>query len=149
MAVQAAIADLKKHTLPRLCGGIARLIYLAATRDYNTGRYYHEGLAHIFTEEIAGHALQACHSEIFRDLVRSSIEDLLGQLELYLNSGCAETDELVDFWQEIEPYRVAIPRTSDPVSTRLFNSNLNIVLAILKHRGNNLRHNSPTASLQP
>ncbi|MFZ0211081.1 MAG: hypothetical protein WBE20_09820 [Candidatus Acidiferrales bacterium] len=149
MTVQAAIADLKGRTLPRLPGDIARLIYLAGTRDYNTGKYYHEGLARMFTEEIASRALQECHSEIFEDLIRSSIQDLLCQVELYVGSGCAETEEFVDFWEKIEPYRVAIPFTSDLVSAQLFNSNVKIALAILRHRGNNPRNSSPVASLRP
>lgn len=149
IGIQAAIADLKKHTLPRLPGDIARLVYLAATRDYNTGRYYHEGLAHIYTQEFAARALQECHNDVFQDLVRSSIEDLLWQIELYVNSGCAQTDEFIDFWEKAEPYRVAIPLASDPISAQLFNSNVKIALAILRHRENNPRNSSPAALLQP
>ena len=148
MGIQAAIADLKKRTLPGLPGDIARLVYLAATRDYNSGRYYHEGLAHIHTQEFAARALQECHNDVFQDLVRSSIEDLLGQFELYVSSGCAQADEFIDFWEKIEPYRVAIPLTSDPISAQLFNSNVKIALAILRHRANNPRSSSPAALLQ-
>lgn len=148
MGIQAAIADLKKRTLPGLPGDIARLVYLAATRDYNSGRYYHEGLAHIYTQEFAARALQECHNDVFQDLVRSSIEDLLGQFELYVSSGCAQADEFIDFWEKIEPYRVAIPLTSDPISAQLFNSNVKIALAILRHRANNPRNSSPAALLQ-
>jgi len=149
IGIEAAITDLKKHTLPGLPGDIARLVYLAATRDYNTGRYYHDGLAHIYTEEFAARALQECHNDIFQDLVRSSIEDLLRQFELYVNSGCAQANEFIDFWEKVEPYRVAIPLTSDPVSAQLFNSNVKIALAILRHRENNPRNSSPAALLQP
>lgn len=149
MTLEAAISDLKRRTLPRLPCDIARLIYLAATRDYNTGRYYHDGLARIFSEEIASRALQECHNEIFQDLARASIQELLREVELYVSSGCAETDQFIEFWEGIEPYRVAVPMTSDSVSAQLFNSNVKIVLAILRHRANNPRNGSQAASLRP
>lgn len=149
MTLEAAISDLKRRTLPRLPGDVARLIYLAATRDYNTGRYYHEGLARVFTEEIAGRALQECHNEVFQDLTRASIQELLREVELYVSSGCAATDQFVEFWEKIEPYRVAIPLASDSVSAQLFNSNVKIVLAILRHRATYPQSNSPAASLHP
>lgn len=149
IGIQAAIADLKRHTLPGLPGDIGRLVYLAATRDYNTGRYYHEGLAHLYTQEFAARALQECHNDVFQDLVRSSIEDLLVQFELYVRSGCAQANEFIDFWEKAEPYRVAIPLTSDPISAQLFNSNVKIALAILRHRENTPRNNSPVSLRQP
>lgn len=149
IGIQAAIADLKKHTLRGLPGDIARFVYLAATRDYNTGRYYHEGLSHLYTQEFAARALEECHNDVFEDLVRLSIEDLLAQFERYVSSGCAQADEFIDFWEKAEPYRVAIPLASDPISAQLFNSNVKIALAILRHRENNPRNNSPAASLQP
>ena len=149
IGIQAAIADLKKHTLPRLPGDIARLVYLASTRDYNTGKYYHEGLSHIYTQEFAARALQECHNEVFQELVRSSIEELLFQFELYVSSGCAQADEFIDFWEKAEPYRVTIPLASDPISAQLFNSNVKIALAILRHRESNPQHSSPAAWLRP
>lgn len=147
--VQAAIADLKRHTLPALPSDIARLVYLAAMRDYNTGRYYHEGLSQIYTQELAARALQECHNDVFWDLVRSSIEDLLRQFELYVSSGCAQAGEFIDFWEKTEPYRVAIPLVADPISAQLFNSNVKIALAILRHRENNPRNSSRAALPQP
>lgn len=103
----------------------------------------------MFTEEVASRALQECHNEIFQDLARASIQELLREVELYVSSGCAETDQFIEFWEGIEPYRVAVPMTSDSVSAQLFNSNVKIVLAILRHRANNPRNGSQAASLRP
>lgn len=137
MNIEAAIADLRRRTLPYVPGEIGRLIYLAATRDYNTGKYYHDGLASAFSNEVANQALEECHNEIFRSLVESSLEDIVGQLERYLSSICEEASEIIGFWERIEPYRIAVPVSSDPLSARLFCSNIKIALAILKSRAKN------------
>ena len=52
MNLEDALNDLQGHTLRGIPGEIARLVYLASTRDYNTGRYYHDGLVFRFTEEV-------------------------------------------------------------------------------------------------
>ncbi len=47
--VQDAYDDLLNRSLSRISCELGRLIYLASTRDYNTGNYYHEGLASRFS----------------------------------------------------------------------------------------------------
>ena len=57
--VQEAYDDLLNRTLSRISCDLGRLIYLASTRDYNTGNYYHEGLASRFSPEVARKALES------------------------------------------------------------------------------------------
>ena len=86
MDVQQAREDLSRRTLSEIARPLDRLIYLASMRDYNTGVYHHDGLASRFTEEVACEALADCHREVFRQLVVSSLEDLVDQLEAYRKS---------------------------------------------------------------
>ena len=51
--VGQAVTDLTNRTLSRLPGDFSRLVYLASSRDYNTGQYYHDGLAFHFSESVA------------------------------------------------------------------------------------------------
>src|SRR5436190_1559634 len=51
--VEDALRDLRNRTLAKLDGDLARLVYLASTRDYNTGRYAHDGLSFRFSESVA------------------------------------------------------------------------------------------------
>jgi hypothetical protein len=134
MDVEAAREDLNKWTLAKIRLDFARLIYLASTRDYNTGRYYHDGLAFQFSEAVAAQALSDAHQEVFMDLALSPLKDLVDQLQAYLRSVGAESDDVIRVWDRLEPYRVAIPTESDPLTTSFFLANVKIALAIVESR---------------
>jgi hypothetical protein len=140
--LDTAVEDLKKHSLAPLNGEIARLVYLAATRDYNTGKYYHDGLSVRFTPEIASQALAECHQHIFQKMVETPLKELVDQLEEYIrgDSGCS-TAQIVSTWMTLESYRVIIPLACDPLSAKLFCSNFMIALAILESRAKNRLEN--------
>jgi|SRR5579875_317538 len=139
MHARAAVQDLKNRTLAPLHGDIARLVYLSATRDYNSGKYYHDGLALRFTEEIANQALAQCHAESFQKVAEIPLRELVGQLQEYLESVCA--DEAIQTWLDLEPYRMLMPLTCDPLSAKLFCSNVMIALTILESRAKKQRKN--------
>src|SRR5713226_5060664 len=107
--VEAAREDLSNRTLARIGLEFARLIYLASTRDYNTGRYYHDGLAFRFSEAVAAQALSDAHRDVFKRLALSPLEDLVDQLQAYVHSAGAESKEVIRAWEKLEPYRVAVP----------------------------------------
>ena len=132
--VREACEDLMERTLAFLPGSFGRLIYLASMRDYNTGQYYHEGLAKRFSQEVAEEALTRCHREAFHLLLRSPLAELVGELERYIGSTPTEADQLLDTWERLQPYRVAVPAQSSPVLAEFFTSNVKIALTILKHR---------------
>ena len=132
--VEAAAADLKTRTLDKLPGDMARLLYLASMRDYNSGEYFHEGLAVRFTQEVACSALRGCHSEVFKRLAFLGLEGLADELQAYLVSSRLRPEEFFSAWSRIEPFRVAIPLDCDPLSGRLFCSNVRIALAVLASR---------------
>ncbi|MFZ0334613.1 MAG: hypothetical protein WAN10_08990 [Candidatus Acidiferrales bacterium] len=112
------------------------MVYLAATRDYNTGKYYHDGLAGRFTQEIANQALAECHQEVFQRVAEAPLKELVSELEEYTKGDYSE-NELVSTWLTLEPYRVIIPLNCDSLSAKLFCSNFRIALAILESRAKN------------
>lgn len=134
MDVEDAAQDLRWRTLAKIERPLDRLIYLASTRDYNTGLYYHDGLAARFTQDIACQALAECHREAFRELVASSLQDLVRQVEGYIGTTHTNSAEFIAVWKGLEPYRVAVPVATDAVSTELLFSNLKVALAILEDR---------------
>ena len=133
-SVEEALKDLQSHTLGGIPGEIARLVYIASTRDYNTGQYYHDGLAFHFSEEVARTALSTHHREIFRKLVFSTVEEIVQQLDAYMSSARVLPSEFLEVWRKLEPYRVTIPLDCDALSVELFFSNVRIALAILQAR---------------
>jgi len=132
--MEAARENLNNRTLAKIGLEFARLIYLASTRDYNTGRYYHDGLAFQFSEAVAAQTLSEAHKEVFTDLALSPLEDLVDELQAYLRSVGAESSEVIRAWERLEPYRVAVPTESDPLTTSFFLANVKIALAIVESR---------------
>jgi hypothetical protein len=132
--VQAAYDDLLQRSLSKLSGDLARLVYLASTRDYNSGTYHHDGLAARYRAEAAGKALEIAHRQIFYQLAAYSLEKLVEELELYLNSSHERPADVLRIWQKLEPYRIAIPVEVNPAVARLFLSNVRLALAIWRFR---------------
>lgn len=136
MDVLEAMDDLRLRTLAHMQRPLDRLIYLASTRDYNTGLYYHDGLAARFGEEAACEALAECHNEAMRELVTSSLEGLVGQMEGYMESARTRPTDFLGMWRGLEPYRVAVPVGTDPLAAGFLFSNFRVALAILDARRN-------------
>jgi hypothetical protein len=132
VAVEHALRDLQNRTLANLDGDFARLIYLASTRDYNSGRYAHDGLSFRFTEPVAEQVLAEAHREVFVSLALSPLKILVAQLEQYIRSGCASPGELLATWHELEPFRILAPEYGDPITVQLFISNIRVALAIVR-----------------
>ena len=132
--VQAAYDDLLQRSLSKVSCDLARLIYLASTRDYNTGAYHHDGLAARFSPDVAGKALEIAHRQIFYQLSAYSLERLVEQLQIYLDCSHDSAADVLRIWQKLEPYRVAIPVEVNPAVARLFLSNIRLALAIWRFR---------------
>ncbi len=136
MDVQQAADDLRRRSLSEFPSPLDRLIYLASMRDYNTGLYYHDGLASRFSQEVACEAMADCHREAFRQLVGCSLEDLVSQMEGYMASTHTSPTDFLTAWKGLEPYRVAVPVESDPLSAQFLFSSFKIALVILESRLN-------------
>ena len=132
--VQAASQDLRNRTLSLIPGSLDRLIYLASMRDYNTGLYHHDGLTSRFSEETACEALADCHRDAYRELLSCSLEEIVGQLQAYMQSTSSDPGEFLAAWRGLRPYRVAVPAETDPLAAEFLFSNLKIALAILESR---------------
>jgi hypothetical protein len=137
--VQQAADDIRSRTLARIHRPFDRLIYLASTRDYNTGIYHHDGLAARYGPAVACEALADCHREVFRDLLACSVEELVAQMEGYMRSAGITATDFLTSWRKLEPYRVAVPVETEPLSGEFLFCNLKTALAVLDSR----QHRAP------
>lgn len=142
-----ACEDLKLRTLADIPGDFARLIYLASTRDYNNGEYYHAGLARKFSDRIAALALASCHREVFRRLLLCPVGDLAGQLDAYLRSTHLPLIDVVRAWAQLQPYRLAVPLECGALSARFFETNVTAALVVLQSRQKGADPNHPQPAL--
>jgi len=85
-----------------------------------------------FTKEVAEEALKAAHREVFVSLALSTLKDLVARVQQYIRSGCAQPAELLASWADSEAYRVLPPAQDDPLTVKLFMSNVKIALAIVE-----------------
>ena len=149
VSVQSAYDDLQRRTLSGIPCDFARLIYLASTRDYNSGLYHHEGLAARYGVDEARQALQNTHREIFCRLVSLPLEGMVSELETYVRMSHEAPVGFIHTWEELEPYRVAVPMEVDSTMVQLFLSNIRLALEILRFRQEQDPACQPAASLQP
>src|SRR6266481_2194890 len=138
--IEPAVTDLRNRTLSRLPGDFSRLVYLASSRDCNTGQYFHDGLAFHFSQNVASKAMAQCHREIFDRLVYASLEELIEELHKYIASTEERPEEILHSWKHLGSYRVTIPSQCDELAAEVFLSNVKIALAMLetRHEGQRL-----------
>lgn len=133
-AVDAARSDLRRHTLDQMRGDFSRLVYLASTRDYATARYYHDGLALGRGSEVVDKALETCHQEVFLSLALGSLEAMVEALDAYIRSTGVEPAQIISTWQQLQPFRIAVPLTCKRIVAEMFFSNVTVALEILRYR---------------
>jgi hypothetical protein len=126
-----ALQDLRSRTLARLQSDFARLVYLASTRNYNTGRYEHDGLTFRYSMPVAEGVLATAHREVFLSLALRSLEALTDEVQQYVRFESDSPEELLKVWTDLEAYRILVPSPYDPLIVRIFRSNLSAALAIV------------------
>jgi hypothetical protein len=129
---EAAKEVLEFHRLDRIDGDFGRLVYLASTRDHNTGAYHDVVLASLFSESAAASALSICHHEIFCHLALSSLESLVSQLKRYLRSQSLDVHKTLRSLETLDQSSSLIPSNCNSVMRELFLSNIRVSLGILK-----------------
>src|SRR6266568_542190 len=132
--IEPAVTDLRNRTLSRLPGDFSRLVYLASSRDYNSGHYYHDGLSFHFSEMVVSKAFAECHREVFDRLVYASLEELIEELRNYISSTDERPGEFLKSWKHLGSYRVTIPSECAELEAEVFFSNVKMALAILQTR---------------
>ena len=133
MLERDAISDLWRNTLSQIPAVFGRLVYLAALRDANSGRYEHHGLALVFGENEADRALRRSHIQTFSEWLCFNLEQQKADLDLYLSALLDERRRVIDTWLRLEPFRTLVPSSATRAETELYLSDFRILLALLKN----------------
>jgi hypothetical protein len=129
---RGAVADLWRNTLSQIPSVFGRLVYLASLRNANSGRYEHHGLALIFGDEEANKALRKSHSKVFAQWLAFNMEQQKADLDLYISSLYEDRRTVIETWLTLEPYRNLIPTNVRAVERRLYISDLEALMELLR-----------------
>jgi hypothetical protein len=128
----SAAADLWRNTLSQISTIFGRLWYLASLRDQNTGTYQHFGLAQRFSEEQADLVLRQSHLKVFEQWLCFNLEQQQKEVDEYLQTQEGDPKLIIANWLRLSPYRNCIPvGTRDP-ERKLFLTDLEMVLEVLR-----------------
>jgi hypothetical protein len=130
---RGAVPDVWRRTLSRIETIFGRLVYLAGLRDNNTGRYEHHGLAQIFGDEDADHALRSSHEITFAEWLSFGLERQKADLDLYLSQFAARKRRTVETWLRLTPYRNLIPDRAGGPERSLYLSDFETLLELLRN----------------
>ncbi len=130
--VERVFADVQARTLSGLQGNFSRLIYLASLRDHNTGHYHHQGLETRYPPDTVDEGLRRCHATVFEELLELTLEEQTQDLLAFFESLKEERARLVEVWDRLRSYKILPPEDCHPLSRELFDSNMVIILRILR-----------------
>lgn len=115
MTFLSASEDLRYRTLGAFEGALEKLAYLARLRD-EAGQYRHWGMSRTYGEQAAT-ALAEAHTQVWIEVLRTPIPELLRQL------GGMETTARAAVMEEVKNYRrLSCPADLSGGAVRHFNS---------------------------
>lgn len=130
----AAVGTLKARLGDFYANPLTRLLYIASTRDTDTGEYFDDRLATHFTAETAAEALLLVHREIFEELVFLPLQEIVVHVSDYVHNAAGSPERTIERWLNTKPYRTLRPRDYDPVAASVFFSQIRTALEIVALR---------------
>ena len=127
------VSDLWRNTLSQIPAVFGRLVYLAAVRNPNNGRYEHHGLSLVFGDNEADRALRRSHVQTFSEWLCFNLEQQKADLMLYLSGLMDERRRVVATWLRIEPFRAMIPSSATKAESELYLADFRILLGLLRN----------------
>lgn len=116
-------------TVPTLLG---RLAYLSSLRNGNSGTYEHFGLAEKAGPAEADRLIRRSHLDVFQQWLCFSLERQKEELETYFSSLEGDRREILSNWLVLGPYAAWVPAESRDVERKLFYSDLEMVLELIR-----------------
>jgi hypothetical protein len=124
------IEDFTSRTLAVIQSDFGRLYYVSSLKDSATGRYQHDGLVDIYSEDSVQEALVQCHEELFSRILETPLPEQERDLRKCLDTTSDRFWTLVDAWREDSSVQTMCPEGLPGYLKQLFCSNLAALLAI-------------------
>ncbi len=127
---RAVIEDFSSHTLAAISSDFGRLYYVSSLKDSDTGRYEHDGLMSLYSENAVQAALSHCHEELFARILETPLQEQEHDLHTCLGAAGSEYWDVIDGWQQDHSFQLMCPEGVPGYLQDLFCSNLKVLLAV-------------------
>jgi hypothetical protein len=122
--------DFTSRTLAVIPSDFGRLYYVSSLRDSRTGRYQHDGLMDVYSDNSVQEALGQCHEELFSRILETPLAEQERDLRKCLGAAGSKFWTFVDSWQNDKSFQTMCPEGLPGYLKDLFCSNLAALLAI-------------------
>lgn len=127
------IVDECARNLREIPSSYGQLVYLAALRNPDSGRYEYFG-AQDSGRDLVHRSLKQQHELVFRDWITLSLEKKMADVELYIASINREDQaQIIDAWLRLTPYKNLVPATIQGPERRKHVSDFEAILGLLKN----------------
>ncbi len=96
---RSVIEDFTSRTLAVIPSEFGRLYYVSSLRDPDTGRYSHDGLMEVYSENSVQAALTQCHEELFSRILETPLKEQERDLRKCMGSSGDEFWDVVENWR--------------------------------------------------
>jgi hypothetical protein len=129
---EAALAESWQRTLAGIATVLGRLAYLASLRNANTGTYEHFGLSQRIGAAEVDRLVRRSHLDVFQQWLCFGLERQKRELEDYFLELEGDKREIIASWLSLEPYGAWVPAESRDVERKLFYTDLEMVLELIR-----------------
>ena len=126
----SVVEDFTSRTLAVIPSDFGRLYYVSSLKDPKTGRYTHDGLMDLYSENSVQAALGQCHEELFSRILETPLRDQERDLRKCLDAAGDEFWSIVESWRESRYYQTMCPQGLPDYLNDLFCSNMGALLEV-------------------
>ena len=137
---RSVIEDFTSRTLAAIPSDFGRLYYVSSLKDADTGRYRHDGLMTLYSEDSVQVALARCHEELFSRILETPLRQQERDLRDCLDMAGDNFWAVVESWRESRFFWAMCPEGLPSYLGELFCSNMGALLAVFAaNRANSAR----------
>lgn len=125
------VEDFTSRSLAAIPTDYGRLFYVSSLRTPATGKYEHDGLNSLYSEESVQQALDHCSQELFSKIMEMRLDQQEWDLRSFLGRSGKDFSDVVHKWRLEKRYRTMCAPGMPEYLHELFISNCDALLSIL------------------